>query len=133
MPTELLIVTPFKKALSSLKKALATPKNEISRDASIQRFEYTFELAWKTLKRHLTNEAGLKEYNIKNIFREAARAGLITNIDEWFAYLEARNLTSHTYNEDVAEETYKAAKQFATAAEDLLKKLEKHYAHTTHK
>lgn len=131
MSSSKLMFTPLKKALSALQEALALPKNDITRDATIQRFEYTFELTWKLLKRHLAQEAGIKEYSIKNLFRDAAQAGLIENIEAWFAYLEARNLTSHTYNEKTANETYQAAKHFAIAAEKLLKKLEAFYGNST--
>ena len=124
MTKQTVILTPLKKAVSSLEKAIALPKDDITRDASIQRFEYTFELAWKTLKRHLSIEAGIEEYSIKNLFREAARFNLINNVEIWFTYLEARNLTSHTYNENTAEETYQAAKKFAKDVAELLKKLE---------
>lgn len=123
--------TPLKKALSALQEALALPKNDITRDATIQRFEYTFELTWKLLKRHLAQEAGIQEYSIKNLFRDAAKANLIENVEAWFAYLEARNLTSHTYNEKTANETYQAAKHFAVDANKLLQKLEEFYGNST--
>ncbi len=119
-----LILSPFKMAITSLEKALTQPKNEFTRDAAIQRFEYTFELAWKMTKRYLKIETGTDEYNIKNIFREAAKQGLINNIDQWFSYHKARNLTSHTYNETTAENTYQVAKQFLNDVKPLLQKLE---------
>jgi nucleotidyltransferase substrate binding protein (TIGR01987 family) len=132
MSTEKLILTPLEKALASLQQALAQPKNEFTRDATIQRFEYTFELCWKMLKRHLKQEAGSTEYALKDVFREAARLGLINKVESWFDYLEARNLTSHTYNEETAETTYNVAKQFAPDAVSLLEKLEEFYGSTTH-
>jgi nucleotidyltransferase substrate binding protein (TIGR01987 family) len=131
MPNQKLILTPLKKALRALQEALLLPKNDITRDATIQRFEYTFELTWKFLKRHLSQEAGIKEYSIKNLFRDAAQANLIDNIEAWFGYLEARNLTSHTYNEKTANETYQAAKHFAVDADKLLNKFEVFYGDTT--
>src|SRR5579872_546911 len=113
MVTQQIILTPFKKALASLDNALAQPKNEFTRDAVIQRFEYTFELAWKMLKRHIEQEVGSEQFSIKNLFRDAGRLGLINNVDQWFSYHKARNLTSHTYNERTAEETFQAAQLFA--------------------
>jgi nucleotidyltransferase substrate binding protein (TIGR01987 family) len=130
MTKEKLIITPFKKAVMALQNALAQPKNEFTRDACIQRFEYTFELSWKMLKRHLSMEAGVEEYSIKNLFRAADKAHLIDNLERWFRYLEVRNLTSHTYNEKVAEEAYSAAKQFADDANTLLSRLEIFYANS---
>lgn len=118
-------VLPFKSALKALDAALAQPKNEFTRDASIQRFEYSFELAWKLLKRYFTAETGIEEYQIKNLFREAGHQNLIDNVEIWFDYLKARNLTSQTYNEKTAEETYQIAKHFAPDAKILLERLEK--------
>lgn len=128
---EKLILEALEKALQSLQSALAQPKNEFTRDAAIQRFEYTFELCWKIIKRYMKTEAGIDEYNIKNLFREAGRAGLIDNVAQWFVYHKARNLTVHTYNEKTAEETFIVVKQFALDAEKLLSALEKHNDATT--
>ena len=125
MPDEKLILTPFKKALQSLKKAIEQPKNEFTRDAAIQRFEYTYELSWKMLKRYLKTEANIDEFNVKNIFRKAARMKLIESAEHWFEYQKVRNLTSHTYNEKTAEETYRVIQKFLPDAEKLLENLEK--------
>jgi nucleotidyltransferase substrate binding protein (TIGR01987 family) len=122
---EKLILTPLEKALRSLEGALKQVKNEFTRDATIQRFEYSFELCWKMLKRYLNQETGITEHNIKNILREGGRLELIDRVEPWFVYLKARNSTSHTYNEDVAEETYLIAKQFLPDAFSLLENLKK--------
>ena len=117
-------ISPLKKAHASLTKALNEPVNEYVRDAAIRRFEYTYELSWKLLKRYLNESAGITEHNIKNIFREAAKQDLIENLELWFEFHEARNLTSHTYNEKNAEEAYHLAQQFAPAAAELIARLE---------
>jgi len=54
----MIILTTFEKALLSLEKALEQPKNEFIRDSVIQRFEYTYELAWKMLRRFLVADVG---------------------------------------------------------------------------
>ncbi len=120
-----IILAPLKQAVVSLRAALTQPKTEFTRDASIQRFEYTFELTWKILKRYLREEIQIDEYRIKNIFRHAARIKLIVNTEAWFSYLNARNLTSHTYNVATAEEVYKVAQAFMQDVERLLQNLEK--------
>ena len=127
MSKEKLILTPLKDAVASLEKVLQQPKNEFIRDAAIQRFEYTFELAWKMIKRHLKMEAEIDEFNIKNLFRSAARIGLIDDVEPWFLYHKVHSLTSHTYNEKVAEEAFMIAKQFFPNVEKLLIKLEQYY------
>ncbi|MBI2602774.1 MAG: nucleotidyltransferase substrate binding protein [Deltaproteobacteria bacterium] len=118
-------LSQLKRALESLKKSIDQPKDEFTRDSTIQRFEYSFELSWKTLKRYFSLNQGLDESNVKNLFREAGKQKLIDSIDSWFEYLRARNLTSHTYNENTAEEVYKAACRFFVDAKELLTRLEK--------
>lgn len=117
-------LTALHKAVHSLNRAIEQPKNEFTRDAVIQRFEYTFELSWKMIKRYLKVEAGVEEFNIRNLFRLAAQHQLLSDADNWFRYNQARNLTSHTYNEITAEETYAIAKQFCPDAKTLLMNLE---------
>ena len=63
-----LILTPLQNTLSSLDKALRQPLNEFTRDASIQRFEYSFELCWKMLRRQLIEDHG--EVSIQTLTRK---------------------------------------------------------------
>lgn len=121
----------FEKALISLKKALLRSQQQLDdeelRDACIQRFEYSFELAWKMLKRQLEKDVGNSQevdtYSKKSLFRVGAERGLIKNVELWFDYLERRNLTTHTYNPVHAEEVYSVIAAFLSDAEDLLQKL----------
>ena len=112
-------------ACKSLQDAIAMPpRNDLERDGVIQRFEFTFELCWETLRKALI-EAGRAaiEGSPKPILRAALQDGLITDIDAWFAFLEARNLVSHTYNAALAERVYIKAKEFAPFAVALLQRL----------
>ena len=118
-------LSSLKKAVNSLQVAIEQPKNEFTRDASIQRFKYSYEFCWKTLRRYLEANSGIKEYNVKNIFREAAKQNLIENVNHWFVYHEAWNLASHTYNAETAEEAYQAAIKFLNDALKLIKTLDK--------
>jgi len=130
MTDDKLILTPFRKALGSLDKALALEEDEIVRDAAIQRFEYTFEVAWKMIRRHLiwAGTAEVESLSRRDLFREAARIKVIADADTWFEYHQARNETSHTYDETIAEEVYQAARKFAVDARALLNELEKHHS-----
>lgn len=116
-------LAPLEKALKSLERAVAQPKDEFSRDSVIQRFEYTFELCWKVLQRWLEADRPLDDTSVRGILRTAATRGLIGNLDLWFEFQRARNLTSHTYNEVTAEEVYAVALKITDPARELLSKL----------
>lgn len=114
----MLDVTSFEKAINALQRGIFrsgnAPEDEELRDAVIQRFEFTMDLAWKLIQRFLKN-VGVPDNEIRtkrDLFREAARIGLIVNPEKWFAYYEARNATSHTYNQEIAGRVYQAALQF---------------------
>jgi len=109
----------LQKALASLEEALSMEKSKIVRDGTIQRFEYTIELAWRLTKKKL----GSPSTAPKVIVREMASQGLINNPEDWFDYIDRRNETSHIYNEEVAERVYAAAAAFAKDCRNLLGKL----------
>jgi nucleotidyltransferase substrate binding protein (TIGR01987 family) len=69
---------------------------------AIQAFEFTYELAWKTMRRIL-EKRGVDAQSPRETFREAARNRLIQDPEPWFLFLEKRNLTSHTYKEENAQ------------------------------
>lgn len=122
----------LEKAVGSLERAIVRSKahmdDEELRDAVIQRFEYTYELCWKMLKRQLEieapNPAEIDSLSFKDLFRAAAEKGLVDNIEQWFVYREQRNITSHTYDEEKAASVQKTAFEFITAAKKLLAKLQ---------
>lgn len=111
-------------ALDRLKEASVQKSTSINRDATIQRFEFTFELSWKLMQEALRTE-GLSIASPKEVIRKSADIGLINNPQNWFGFLQARNLTVHTYEERLAKKIYKKAKEFITKVENLLVELEK--------
>ena len=118
-------VEALKRAVLSLGDALLPPPaNKRERDGAIQRFEYTFELSWKTLKKYFEVNNNLQEDNVKNLFREAGKQGLIENVENWFSYQKARNSTSHNYNDSSAEYVFEKASEFYADVQKLLNKLE---------
>ena len=66
---------------------------------AIQAFEYTYELAWKTMKR-LLDAQGIVVQSPRATFREAALNELIRNPEIWFDFIKVRNITVHTYDEE---------------------------------
>ena len=111
----------LQKALMKLEEALNQPATLMNQDATIQRYEFTFELSWKLMQSILRKNTTIV-YGVKNTFREAARLNLITNPDVWFEFLDARNLTVHTYKEEIARKVYKKAKEFPPLVKELLEK-----------
>lgn len=91
------------KALEDIYKKIDQDRAYI--DATIQRFEFTFELAWKLLKDYFAEKGIVLNYP-KDILRQAYQAGLIENEELWLAMLHDRNMTSHTYDEKLADQIY---------------------------
>lgn len=117
----MILTTELRKALVSLEKALNEAKNEITRDATIQRFEFCIELSWKTAKKIM----GTASTAPKTVIREMAQNNLISDVEFWLEAIDKRNMSSHTYNEVLADEVYFFAKEFLVKGQDLLIKLEK--------
>jgi nucleotidyltransferase substrate binding protein (TIGR01987 family) len=127
----------LRQALSTLNEALELHREHKAdaklsmalRDSVIQRFEYTYELAWKALQRFLaenvTPEAAEPVYSRKELFRQAARWGLLPDPARWFAHHEARNVSAHTCNEANAEQAFRAATAFPEDVRLLVEELEK--------
>jgi nucleotidyltransferase substrate binding protein (TIGR01987 family) len=113
----------FGSALARLGDALAQPKTEWTRDAALQRFEFTVELAWKSIARFARRE-GLEAASPRQAFRIAFRLGWIDDDQVWLAMLEDRNLTSHTYSEKTAEELFARLHDYQTALSGLLQRLQ---------
>ena len=107
MPRKLdLILKDCKKALLKLSDVLDQENNEYMRDSAIQRFEFCFELAWKTLKICLFEYYHRDCISPKQCFREAYSAGLIKYNNKWMEIADMRNQTAHVYNEKMAQKIY---------------------------
>lgn len=115
----------FEKAVATLDAALQKKAlNDLERDGAIQRFEYTFELSWKSMRRVLV-ALGRSEVSAspKPVIRDAAQEGLIEDVARWFGFLEARNLSTHIYSQEEAETVLSTAKVFLPEAGKLLAKI----------
>lgn len=91
----------------------------------IQRFKFTFELAWKTLKVIFENEGLIGLNSPKTVLREAFSAGLIEDDELWLLMLNDRNSTSHIYNEKLAIEICNnIIAKYAIGFEALIKQIQ---------
>ena len=94
----------FKKALNQLTRFIEKGKlNELEQQGVIQSFEYTYELAWNTLKDYFEHQGETGIHGSRDAFRLAFKRGLIEDGETWMDMIESRALTTHTYNEDVAK------------------------------
>ncbi len=73
---------------------------EAVRDSVIKKFEYTFELTWKTIKAYLESEGYIDVASPKKILKQAFEINLIKNEELWANMLEDRNIAAHTYDEE---------------------------------
>jgi nucleotidyltransferase substrate binding protein (TIGR01987 family) len=88
----------FNKAADRLDAALNQPETEFVRDSIVQRYEFTFELAWKTMQAWL-RLSGTNTRSARDTLGEALRQGIIGDGEGWSRALECRNITSHLYDE----------------------------------
>lgn len=127
----MLELSSLKKAIKSLQEALDEydkNSNDFMRDSCIQRFEYTYELSWKMLKRHLeltaANPAEIDELSFQELIRKGCEKGLLLGEwSDWKLYRIARGTTSHAYDENKAEEVFAVIPAFLKEAEHLYLKL----------
>ena len=129
---EILDLTSFENAINSLVDIIniynSDKSNIYMRDSMIQRFEYTYSLSLKMIKRYFNVSAFEKEnidgMTFNEMIRTANRMNLLrSNLEKWNDYREKRNLTSHTYDERVAEAVVSVIPDFKDEAVFLLNKL----------
>jgi len=118
------IFKQFKEANQRLNEAIdIAEETDIKRDAVIQRFEFTFELLWKTFKRIARFEK-LNCFSPKSCFKIAFKLGLIEDEEVFLEIIDARNKTTHIYSEEEARKIYdfikeKAAEAFSKAEKKI--------------
>lgn len=118
-----LLSTELKEAYLRLEEALAEDcqKNKFALDASIKRFELTFELTWKLLKAILAKKHSIFCKSPNETLKEAYKLELIDNEEKWLTLLKARNQAVHIYDYDKAKEIYKIIKSNAPLLKLALK------------
>ena len=122
------LVSVYASLEKAIHRAKKEPKDLEIRDACIQRFEYTFELSVKTIKRYLEMEMPISEnldqINYRDLMRIAFETGLIRQVEDWFSFREARNQTSHAYDQHKAQAVFEVSLHFMTEAQFLIHQLE---------
>lgn len=91
----------YKKAYAQLQKFLEKAElSELEKQGLIKAFEYTYELAWNSLKDFLEYNGQNDIFGSRDTIRKAFQLNLIEDGDKWMEMLQSRNKTSHTYNEE---------------------------------
>lgn len=111
-------------ALSLLQNSMRSEPNNIElhkalRDSCIQRFEFCIELSWKVSIKLL----GLDTKAPNPAIREMAQNKLIDDTQIWFGFLIARNKTSHSYDEEIAQEVYREVEKLGPELDKLIGRL----------
>ncbi len=98
----------FQKALLQLGKGVDLSRqralSELEKQGLIQAFEFTHELAWSVMKDYFAYQGDASIMGSRDATREAFQKGLVADGEGWMAMIQSRNLTSHTYNQEVADE-----------------------------
>lgn len=116
MPESTSLVTDeLFRAIDRLEEAVSQEKNDFLRDSVIQRFEFCVELAWKTSRKIM----GTSTSAPKDVIREMAQSQYIKDVEKWLKAVDMRNLSSHTYKEDLAEKVYEFASLFLKELQEL--------------
>ena len=131
--------TSLRKSISSLKKAITVYEKESAENDEksdlmrtlqagvIQNFEFVYEQCWKFMKRWIDKNIGstvADGVTRRELFRLSAENRLIKDVEKWMEFHKSRNLTSHIYDEEIADDILKYAIEIVEYSEELLKNLE---------
>jgi len=119
----------FRRALERFREALACKEaleregfGDIYLDLAVKRFEFTYEMSWKAIRRCL-DFLGIEAKYPRVCFKEAYALGLLTNESVWLEMIEQRNLTSHVYNQDEVKGILVRLDEFCLNFDELLARL----------
>lgn len=102
----------YYKALERLKEAISQGDNEVVIDGVLHRFEFTFELAWKTIKDYIEYLGFIDKIGSpREIIQNGYKQGIISDGEKWIKMMLARNQLSHIYDEKTSREIYETVKQ----------------------
>jgi nucleotidyltransferase substrate binding protein (TIGR01987 family) len=114
----------FKQAIENLEEVLKENKTDIVRDSAIKRYEICYELAWKTVQEKLKNQGLEVCRSPKECFKQAFYQEWIDNELLFSDMIKNRNLTTHTYDSELAENVYLDIKNYLPLFKELLQKID---------
>lgn len=115
-------IKDFSKMINNLEESLKQKRDEFMRDSAIKRFELCFDLAWKSIKNYAKKQ-GVECYSPGQCFKETYQLQLIDYEQEWMNMIKDRNLPTHHYDENNADEIYNRMDKYLGMFKDLLERL----------
>jgi nucleotidyltransferase substrate binding protein (TIGR01987 family) len=101
----------YQKALRQLERSVELGRqrllSELEKQGLIKAFEFTHELAWNVMKDYFEYQGKTSIMGSRDAAREAFQKGMVVDGEGWMDMIQSRNLTSHTYNQNVADEIVK--------------------------
>jgi len=115
----------LEQALKKWQQVLDMPFSDVCRDAAIQRYEFSFELLWKVTKKYLQEIEGFECNSPKSCFREIRMTLEISeaDIETCISMTEDRNLSVHTYSEEMANSLYAKLPEYVRVSKLIAKKI----------
>ncbi len=115
----------LEKALKKLEEAIKESKTELGIDGTLHRFEFTFELAWKTIKDYLEYQGVIENTGSpREVIKAGFKQGLIEDGEGWIDMMLSRNSLSHLYDEHKSREIYDLIKnEYMDLLKDVLQKI----------
>ena len=123
-------INAAEKALASLRELVVLESvNAIERDASIQRFEFSFEACWKAAKQYLYDVEGIDTASPKSVVRSLRENNIFTEEEavKGIQMVNDRNLTVHTYNEEVAVKIYSNLKEYYELLVSMIERMKANF------
>jgi nucleotidyltransferase substrate binding protein (TIGR01987 family) len=116
-------IATFEQALKTFKDTLLENPSQLERDGAIQRFEYCFDLVWKTLKRYLEKRGLIDLNSPRSVFMAAYAESVVDDEIIWSTIILKRNASVHTCNQQLADSLFSELPLYYNAMYDLLQKL----------
>jgi nucleotidyltransferase substrate binding protein (TIGR01987 family) len=116
----------YDRAVERLNEGIGSVKDELHRDGVVQRFEFTFELLWKTIKIVLEYKGITDKKYPRDLLKEAFQRGIIDDEKMYLSMLEDRNMLSHMYGKEISDQIYEKisadyGKKLKSAAKEIRK------------
>lgn len=124
MTIALIKLDELKNAIIRLDEGLNQPNpTQLEKDGILQRFEFTFELAWKVVQEY-SQIQGIEVVSPREAIRIGAQLGIIDTPEDWLIDLKNRNLTTHIYDDQTAQEILTQIPSFSTRVHSLISSIE---------